>query len=77
MRDIPLYCQTDRLERDRLTLRVLTVGYGLGAWVAVKKVVEATILLNDDNDVLDLFRAREWLERRLARLPIDDRYPGR
>jgi hypothetical protein len=55
----------------------LTVGYGLGAWVAVKKVVEATILLNDDNDVLDLFRAREWLERSSARLPIDDRYPGR
>src|SRR6202042_2977614 len=52
--DIPRRREPDRFEPDLSFRAVVAIGYGLGAWVTVKEVVERAVLLNDDDDVLDL-----------------------
>ena len=49
------YCvaRAHRLERDGLPFEVLPLGYGVGAGIALKEIVEAAVFLNDDDDVFD------------------------
>ncbi len=53
VRDIVPRFQGDRLKRDRLAVRVLSARNGVGAGIALEHVVEAAILLNDVDHVLD------------------------
>jgi hypothetical protein len=52
--DIPVRFEADRPERDLVTLGVVTVRLRSCARKSIEQVVEAAILLNDDDDMLDL-----------------------
>ena len=70
MGEVPCRLETDRLENDLLILRIVTVRHRPGAGIAIEQVVQASILLNDNDDVLDLSVIQELLDRRLAQLRL-------
>jgi hypothetical protein len=55
--EIPFRIEPDRLELDLLVLRVVSVRRRVGSGKSIEKIVQAAVLLNDDNDVANL-RAR-------------------
>ena len=46
--------QTHRLEFDRLSQRILSLGSGVRARIALEEIIEAAVFLKDDDDVFDL-----------------------
>ena len=54
--EIPGRLESDRIQRDLFTLAIVAVRTGVGARIALEEIIEASVLLNDDDDVVDLAR---------------------
>jgi len=53
MIDVPVGSEVDRLERDLLAVGIVAVVLSLCAGKVEEKIVERTVLLNDEDDVGD------------------------
>src|SRR5262249_35013507 len=61
--EIPARFETDRLQRDLLAAIVTSEARGVRSGIAIEKIIEAAVLLDDDDDVLNLAgtrRGRFW-----------------